>query len=70
MKHTINDCYMAVFLHLSMQPWMRSVDWEKHTIKQSCINECGCPAEPTLRQTLAAPQPDICCAFKVADYYN
>ncbi|KAG7666653.1 hypothetical protein NADE_003549 [Nannochloris sp. 'desiccata'] len=50
--------------------FMRQTDWQKRQVTQFCSGECGCAAHPTLRQTLAGPRADACCAIQTAEYFQ
>ena len=45
-------------------------DWDRRSVTQHCSAQCGCPALPTLRQSLAGPGADACCAFRAGMYFT
>ena len=49
--------------------FMKKTDWEKKQVTQWCSVECGCPAVPTLRQSMKGPKADACCAIATGEYW-
>ena len=49
---------------------MRDQDWSSATVTQHCAEECGCPATPVLRSSLAPLRGDFCCGFESAAYFS
>lgn len=49
---------------------MRVTDWEARLVTQHCAAECPCSSTPLLRQTLARPRADWCCAISTGEYFS
>lgn len=63
------NCAEVVKKGLCDAPFMRTTDWQARKVTQFCSKECGCKAQPTLRQSLAGPAPDACCSIQTGEYF-
>jgi hypothetical protein len=50
--------------------FVRHTIWTAATVEQRCVAECGCAAAPSLRQSMALPAADACCAIATAEYWQ
>ena len=70
-EQTISMCPAAEVVKKGLcdAPFMRTTDWQARKVTQFCSEECGCKAQPTLRQSLAGPAPDACCSIQTGEYF-
>ena len=50
-------------------PFLHDQDWVSSTVTQYCAEECGCPATPLLRSSMAPLRSDFCCGFESGAYF-